>query len=97
MASALRPGGSTWAWRKLRAQWALRLAQAGQLPCPRCGQPIRPSDPWNLDHLTPRARGGSDDSCRPSHRSCDAAAGARLRQQLARERTAPRAPMSSAW
>ena len=33
-----------------RRKWATRLAQAGQLPCARCGKPIHNGQPFHLDH-----------------------------------------------
>jgi len=32
------------AWRRRRQRWQARLP----VPCLRCGQPIRPGDPWDL-------------------------------------------------
>lgn len=29
--------------------------------CEDCGEPPRPDDPLDLDHIIPRRRGGSDD------------------------------------
>jgi hypothetical protein len=50
-------------WRALRKWWAQQLP----LPCARCGQPVLPGTPWDLDH--------TDDTARPSHRVCNQRAG----------------------
>jgi hypothetical protein len=55
------------AHRKRRAQWAKRVA-AGDVNCARCGQPIRPDEPWDLDH-TPDRTGYLG----PSHARCNRA------------------------
>jgi hypothetical protein len=59
------------AHRTLRAQVA-RVVEAGQAVCARCGRPILPSEPFDLDH-------GPDRSSYlgPSHRRCNRRAGAR--------------------
>jgi 5-methylcytosine-specific restriction endonuclease McrA len=47
--------------------------------CHLCGQPFTdPTDPPVLDHVTPRARGGSDHetNLKPAHRSCNGKKGA---------------------
>ena len=69
--SALTARGSTTRWTKLRALWAQQLP----LPCGRCGQPVHPGEPWDLDHLVPRSAGGGDETARPSHRRCNLRAG----------------------
>lgn len=59
--SALRPGGSTSAWRRIRAR-----VLAEEPRCRWCGDPST-----TVDHIVPRARGGGDDranlaaSCEP--------------------------------
>lgn len=52
MTSALTPAGSTRAWRRLRALVLHRDAGT----CHWCGRPA-----LHVDHVTPRARGGTDD------------------------------------
>jgi hypothetical protein len=59
----------------LRAQVAPAVA-AGTVKCARCGKPIRPGEPWDLDH---------DDTNRkrylgPSHRKCNRATSGRRHQ-----------------
>lgn len=57
----------------LRTQWAARI-QAGEHPaCSRCGKPIEPFEPFDLDH---------DDTNRdrwlgPAHQHCNRSAGGR--------------------
>jgi hypothetical protein len=70
--SALTPRGSTRAWRSRRQRWSDRLP----VSCSRCGQPVQPWDAWDLDHTTPRALGGGDDTARPAHATCNRSAGA---------------------
>jgi hypothetical protein len=59
------------AHRSLRAGVA-RVVEAGEAVCARCGLPIRPGEPFDLDH-------GPDRSSYlgPSHRGCNRQAGAR--------------------
>jgi 5-methylcytosine-specific restriction endonuclease McrA len=50
--------------------------------CHLCGQPFDdPADPPVLDHVQPRARGGSHDESNllPAHRSCNGRKGAGIR------------------
>jgi hypothetical protein len=59
----------------LRKQVAPRVA-AGVVNCARCGKPIHPNEPFDLDH---------DDNDRrrylgPSHRACNRATSGRRRQ-----------------
>jgi hypothetical protein len=44
-----------------------KAVEAGKASCARCGLPIEPGEPWNLDHsdTDPRAYLG------PSHRACN--------------------------
>ena len=55
--------------------------------CHLCGERARISDPWEPDHFLPVADGGGDhlSNLRPAHRSCNRAAGAKLKQRKARE------------
>jgi hypothetical protein len=74
MTSALKPSGGTHQWRQLRTLHAATLPQ----PCPRCGYPVQPWEPWDLDHhITPRAAGGDDTHLAPAHRHCNRAANTR--------------------
>jgi hypothetical protein len=50
-----------------RRRWAPRVA-TGTIRCARCGQRIRPGQPWDLDHTDDR-RGYRG----PSHLSCNRA------------------------
>lgn len=61
------------AHRARRAAWQARIDAGQRVTCARCCQPIRPAEPWALDH---------DDLDRtkylgPSHASCNNAAGGR--------------------
>ena len=60
MPSALRPRGGTRQWSRLRLSVAYRLAAVGSMPCSRCGQSIAYGERFDLDHLIPRALGGTD-------------------------------------
>jgi hypothetical protein len=57
------------AHRSLRAEFAPVIAR-GDWPCARCGEPIDPGEPWDLDHddFAPRLYLG------PAHRRCNRAA-----------------------
>lgn len=51
----------------LRRRWAPKVA-LGRVDCSRCGERIRPGEPWHLDHdSTDRSR-----YLGPSHESCNA-------------------------
>jgi 5-methylcytosine-specific restriction enzyme A len=67
--SALTERGSTWAWRRLRAEVLERDAYT----CP-CGAPAT-----TVDHILPRARGGTDalDNLQAMCGPCNYAKGAR--------------------
>lgn len=84
--SALRPTGSTRAWRQLRQPFADHLAHVGPLNCRRCQQPIHHGDRWHLGHATDRALGGTDTDLWPEHEHCNTSAGARLGNQLRHQR-----------
>ena len=74
------------ALRQARAAWTPALA-TGRVICPRCRQPITPTQAWDLGHTTDLALGGDPASTVPEHRSCNRAAGARLGNDLRRART----------
>jgi hypothetical protein len=59
--------------RHTRAWWAPRVA-TGTTTCARCGQPIRPGQPWDLGHTDDRKRYAG-----PEHANCNRSAGARTR------------------
>src|SRR5687767_5283998 len=59
-----------WDHRRERARWAEVVALGGCV-CVRCGLPIAPGEPWDLDHLD---QGDDDDYRGPSHRGCNRAA-----------------------
>lgn len=70
-----------------RRRLALRvLVESGQACCSRCGHPITPGSPWDLDH-TPDRTGYLG----PAHRGCNRAAGARVANSR-RARRRPRVP-----
>lgn len=84
MSSALLPSGGTSAWRKIRAEFERHLATVGPLPCRFCGQLVHAGDRWDLDHVTPRALGGTDDHLSVAHASCNRGEGARIAKHLRR-------------
>jgi hypothetical protein len=55
--------------QQLRAQVAVAV-ERGDAVCARCGEPIRPGEPWDLDH----AEGNGNGYLGPSHSSCNRAA-----------------------
>jgi 5-methylcytosine-specific restriction endonuclease McrA len=75
MGSALTAAGSTRKWRKLRA---FVLVRDGGI-CHICGR----AGATTVDHLIPRAHGGSDDPANlaAAHKSCNEARGARVAEQ----------------
>jgi hypothetical protein len=56
-----------------------RIVAAGQAICTRCRKPIRPGEPWDLDHVDlPNGLAHRIGAYRgPSHRSCNIAASRR--------------------
>jgi len=54
--------------QKTRKRWA-PLVAAGDVKCARCGQLIRPGEPWDLDHADDRKG-----YIGPSHAACNRAA-----------------------
>jgi hypothetical protein len=61
--------------QKLRKRWSREVA-AGVVACARCGRPIVPGTPWDLDHAPGKAGylGPSAPALQPSDR--DASSGA---------------------
>lgn len=56
------------AHRKLRANWAKRVA-AGNVNCARCGKPILPGQPWDLGHDDHDRTRYNGPECVPCNRS----------------------------
>jgi hypothetical protein len=71
------------------------LPHAYGTPCPMCGDIMEHGDLLDLDHTIPRALGGTVGD-RIVHRTCNRAAGGRLRHTLHPPQTAP-LPTSRAW
>ncbi len=66
--------------------------------CHLCGRPFTdPADPPVLDHVMPRAYGGTDDpsNLKPAHRSCNGRKGANIAAEIERG-DQPRQPLV-AW
>lgn len=70
--SALSSSGSTWQWRKIRAH----VIERDRGICWICGK----GGATSVDHVVPRARGGSDalTNLRAAHVKCNASRGARM-------------------
>lgn len=52
---------------------------SGQATCPRCQQPIRPGEPWDVGHADDLVLGGHPrGATRPEHATCNRRAGAVL-------------------
>jgi hypothetical protein len=79
------------AHRTLRAQF-VRLVEAGQATCARCGLPILPGEPFDLDHADDRS------SCLgASHRRCNRVAGAKSGAAVTNARRWGDEPLRSSW
>ena len=65
--------------RKRRYFDNARVVRANATVCALCGHGPRLDDPWVADHITPRARGGTDelDNLQAAHRSCNGRRGAK--------------------
>jgi hypothetical protein len=74
--------------QRLRAYWH-PLVQAGQVSCARCGNPIKPGEPWHLDHDDDRRR-----YLGPSHSACNIAAGGRAARA---RRASPKPKRVTKW
>lgn len=71
----MRPSRSGRYVTNRRAAWRARLP----LPCLRCGRPVSPEEPWDLDHIEPIAFGGSPGGeAWPAHRACNRRHGQRI-------------------
>lgn len=46
-------------------------------PCVRCGLLVLPGQSWDVDHLIPLSRGGTDSNVGVAHSRCNRAAGNR--------------------
>ncbi len=68
-----RAKGYGWPHQQRRAMWT-RKVEAGGVVCARCGKPIVPGSPWDLDHTDDRS-----EYLGPSHSSCNRAKGARAK------------------
>jgi hypothetical protein len=62
--------GYGWRHQQVKKRVGLLVA-SGAAFCTRCGEPIDPLDPWDLDHSDDRSRWVG-----PAHRSCNRSAGA---------------------
>lgn len=83
-------------WRKVRTIIATTLPTT----CPYCGRTVYSWQPWDVDHRVPRSRGGGIDwaNLRAAHRSCNRAAGAKIRRHAPRgQRLARTLPPSRDW
>jgi 5-methylcytosine-specific restriction endonuclease McrA len=51
-------------------------------PCPNCGLPMSKAQALELDHVIPRAMGGTDGVTRLTHAKCNRSSGATLGNNL---------------
>jgi hypothetical protein len=65
--------------RRARVAWAAQLTGPTPTICPFCLRPIRPWEPWDLDHKTPVAHGGANGPLRPAHARCNRTNGGGIR------------------
>jgi 5-methylcytosine-specific restriction enzyme A len=72
------PKGKVSRHRRYRDACAAIIANATR--CGICGDGPRPDDPYVVDHILPRAHGGTDDpsNLQAAHRSCNGRKGAQL-------------------
>jgi 5-methylcytosine-specific restriction endonuclease McrA len=63
----------TGTYSRLAAQLRALANASPAFRCPICQDLRRPNDDWVVDHIVPRAHGGSDDATnlRVVHRSCN--------------------------
>ena len=63
--------------------WAAyaRAVRATATVCWICGDPAKPGDPWQADHIIPAQQGGGAGPARAAHRSCNIGRGNRTRKQ----------------
>lgn len=77
-------------WQSQQGGVRAALATRLPLPCSRCGRSVEPDEPWDVDHLTPQAEGGTHELANlwPAHRRCNRSHGGRLgRARQAADRT----------
>lgn len=82
--------------KRLRRIWAQRIANNWQPPCSRCGAPILPGEPWDLDHTDDRTG-----YLGPAHAHCNRSAGAAKKTRIHKQREAHHEhrsnPISQNW
>lgn len=89
--------------RIVRASLAARIDLGHLIPCVDCGRPIQPDQRWDVGHIVPASKGGSNglDNLGASHRyACNRAAGGRMGAAItnASSRRARRLPtIESGW
>lgn len=83
-----------WGGRKtmsLRAKWRQIIA-AEAVPCSKCGYPLEPGMPFDLDHIEARDNGGAvwdPGNLWPAHVSCNRRHGQRITSAKRRRRAPP--------
>ena len=82
-----KPGTYGGQYQTNRAVLLARWVRDPETRCYYCGLRAKTDDPWETDHIIPVVQGGNDhiSNLRPAHRSCNRAAGARLKQRRAKE------------
>lgn len=81
------PGRPSASQRGYGAEWR-RLSDrliATATECAICGGEFTEADPATVDHITPKARGGTNDesNLRVTHRSCNSRRGGQMRRNRA--------------
>ena len=92
MARSTTARGYGTAHQKQRAKWAKQV-DAGTAYCARCGRPINPGTPWDLDHTEDRSG-----YLGPSHARCNRATAGKGKRKRRRKATArPSVQPLSGW
>ncbi len=72
-------------WKRLRTEWAGRLARGAVVLCRKCDLPVTPRTPWDLGHGEAWIDGGGIEDAAPEHRSCNRRDGQAISTRRKRE------------